>query len=184
VQHARVVQNEVLGPALSDTSGADEETILVVQGNIATIYAKLGRFEEATRIKREVYSGYLKLNGEEDEKTLLAANNYAGSLLRLERFKETKKLLRKTVPVARRVLGDSNDTTLRMRANYNVALVNANCSTLDDIREAVETLEEIVRTTRRVLGGSHPVTEDIGRCVRHSRAVLHARETPPPEGSA
>ena len=70
-----------------------------------------------------------------------------------------------------------------MRANYNVALVNCDGATLDDTREAVETLEEIERTARRVLGGSHPVTEDIGRCVRQSRAALRARETPP-EGGA
>ena len=151
---------------------------------MANTYANLGRKEEALRLRLEVYSGHAKLNGEEHPETLREANNYAWDLEKLNRHKEVKALMRKKMPAVRRVLGDSNDTTLRMRANYNVALVNANCSTLDDIREAVETLEEIVRTTRRVLGGSHPVTEDIGRCVRHSRAVLRARETPPPEGSA
>ena len=110
--------------------------------------------------------------------TLRQANNYAGALLRLKRFKETKKLLRKTVPVARRVLGDSNDTTLRMRANYNVALVNANCSTLDDIREAMTMLEDLTRITRRVFGSAHPLVALCEDSLRLVRKKLGASETP------
>ena len=159
-------------------------SILATQSNLANTYEGLGRFEEATRIKKDVYSGYLKLHGEEHEATLLAANNYATSLLDLDRDEEVKSLLRRTILVARRFLGDSHDTTLRMRANYNVALVNADGAKLDDIRKAVATLEEIERTTRRVLGGSNPVTEDVGRVLRRSRTILRARETPSPEGSA
>ena len=36
--------------------------------------------QEALQMKRDVYSGRLKLNGEEHGKTLIAANNYAQSL--------------------------------------------------------------------------------------------------------
>ena len=57
--------------------GAPEENILAVQSNLANTYQKLGRLEEALRLRRDVYSGRLKLNGEEHEKTLIAANNYA-----------------------------------------------------------------------------------------------------------
>ena len=55
-------------------------------------------------------------------------------------------------------------------------------ATLDDLREAVDTLEEIERTARRVLGGAHSLTVDIEGDLRDARAVLHfvlrARETP------
>ena len=54
---------------------------------------------------------------------------------------------------------------------------------LDDIREAVATLEETERTARRVLGGTHPDTASIEEDLQKARAVLRARETPPP-GSA
>ena len=53
-------------------------------------------------------------------------------------------------------------------------------ATLDDLREAVVTLEEIERTARRVLGGAHPTTTEIEGALRDARAALRARETPEP----
>ena len=47
--------------------GASEEYILNAQGNIANTYQVLGRHEDALHLKRDVYSGCLKLNGEEDK---------------------------------------------------------------------------------------------------------------------
>ena len=38
------------------------------------------------------------------------------------------------------------------------------------------TLEELERTARRVLGGAHPLTVDIERALRASRAAFDARE--------
>ena len=65
--------------------------------------------------------------------------------------------MRKTIPVARRVLGESHETTLRMRRlTYALALYNDPGATLDDLREAVTTLEETERIARRVLGATHP----------------------------
>ena len=43
---------------------------------------------------------------------------------------------------------------------------------IDDLREAVTTLEDIERIARRVLGGAHPVTVEIGRTLQKSRAAL------------
>ena len=77
--------------------------MLIAQGNLAITYEALGRLEEALRMKRDVYSGRLKLMGEEHETTLMAASNYANLLLDLKRFEEARSLLRKMMPVARRV---------------------------------------------------------------------------------
>ena len=52
-------------------------------------------------------------------------------------------------------------------------------ATLDDLREAVTTLEDAERIAQRVLGGRHPTTEEIEGDVERSRAALRARETPP-----
>ena len=60
-----------------------------------------------------------------------------------------------------------------------MALVNVDGSTLDDLREAVTTLEDAERTARRVLGGAHPVTSGAETILRNARAFLRARETPP-----
>jgi hypothetical protein len=150
--------------------------VLVAQGNIACAYVELGRDEEAVLMRRDVYSGWLKLNGEENGHTLLAANNYAASLNRLQRFEEAKALLRKTIPVARRVLGEENRLVLKMRRLYANALYGDPGATLDDLRKAVTTLEDAERIARRVLGGAHPTTVGIERRLREARAALRARE--------
>ena len=93
------------------------------------------------------------------------------------RFRDVKALLRKMVPVARRVLGDSHDYTLRMRCTCARALYKAPAATLDDIREAVTTLEDAGRTARRVMGGAHPITVDIGITLQRARTALRAHET-------
>ena len=125
----------------------------------------------------------MKLSGHEDLNTLIAANNYALSLDDLKRFEEAKSLLRKTIPVARRVLGESHILTLRMRSIYAEALYKDDAATLDDLREAVTTLEDTERTARRVLGGAHPNTTGIERELREARAALAAREAPSPGGA-
>ncbi len=159
--------------------GASEESILAAQGNLAITYAELGRGEEALRMRRDVYSGRMKLNGEEHVETLRAALNYASTLCDLRRYAEVKSLMRKMMPVARRVLGASHDLTLKMRWNYARALHEDVGATLDELREAVDTLGDTERIARRVLGGAHPVTAGIEDDLRDARAALRARETPP-----
>ena len=48
-------------------------------------------------------------------------------------------------------------------------------ATFDDLREAINTLEEIEPTARRVLGGAHPLTKGIERSLHNARAALRAR---------
>ena len=105
-----------------------------------------------------------------------AAANYASSLRNLSHFEEAKSLMRKTIPVARRVLGDGHILTLKMRKVYAKALYFDDAATLDDLHEAVTTLEDTERTALRVLGGAHPTTVDIGAALREARAALRARE--------
>jgi tetratricopeptide (TPR) repeat protein len=156
--------------------GASEDRMLVAKSNLADTYAELGRSEEAMGLRRDVYSGYLKLCGNEQKGTLREAINYATSLVILRRFEEAKALLRKTVPVARRVFGESHETTLRMRTNYARSLYSDDDATLGDLREAVTTLEDAERIARRVLGGAHPTTALIERNLRAARAGRRARE--------
>ena len=69
-----------------------------------------------------------------------------------------------------------------MRSVYADALWEDPAASLDDLREAVTTLEETAPIARRVLGGAHPVTTWIEATLRDARAALRARETP--SGSA
>jgi len=80
------------------------------------------------------------------------------------------------MPAARRSLGEGHITTLRMRALYAQALYHDTGSSLDDLREAVTTLEDAGRIARRVLGCAHPLTIGIEGELRNARAALRARE--------
>ena len=104
--------------------------------------------------------------------TITVAYNYASSLVDLRRFEEAKALLRRTMPVARRVLGECDDLTLRMRKVYAHSLCLDAGATLDDLREAVTTLEDTERTARRVLGSAHPLTSDIENSLQYARTRL------------
>ena len=96
------------------------------------------------------------------------------------RFEETKALVRKMMPVARRVLGEKHNLMLMMRWAYANALYKDDAATLDDLCEAVTTLEDAGRIARQVLGGAHPITEGIEENLQRARAALRAREATPP----
>ena len=61
---------------------------------------------------------------------------------------------------------------------FTLALCENDAATLDDLREAVTTLEDTERIARRVLGGAHPITEDIE--AYHLRREERSRAARPP----
>ena len=158
--------------------GAPEEALLVVQGNLASTYEELGRLDEGMRLRQDTYSGWLKLKGDAHEQTLREATSCATTLSKLQRYAEAKAMLLKRIPVARRVLGESHENTLLMRKIYAWALYKDDGATLENVREAVATIEDTERIARRVLGGAHPTTTGIEQELRNARAALRARETP------
>jgi len=158
--------------------GASALDMLAAQGNIANKYQNLGRFEEAVRLRQEVYCGKSRLNGIEHPETLREAFNYATDLQSLYRFQEIKALLSNTLPVARRALGENDDITLRMRCIYAQSLYEDDGAKLDDRREAVTTFEDAGRTARRVLGGAHPFTKSFDQILQDMREALRACEAP------
>ena len=84
--------------------------------------------------------------------------------------------MRKTMPVAQRFLGENDETTLRTRWYYARALYFDPGATLDDLREAVTTLQEIEPIGRRVFGGAHPFVIDIEHALEQSSAVAAVHE--------
>jgi hypothetical protein len=61
------------------------------------------------------------------------------------------------------------------RKVYAEALYKDTGATLDDLREAVTTLEDAERIARRVFGGAHPLTVEIENEIRAARAALCER---------
>ena len=155
--------------------GASHPHILTVQSNMAHSYHRLGRLDDSLGIRRTIYSDWLRMFGLANREGLRTATNYAACLNALKRFGEAKRLLREVIPVARRVLGDSDDLTLTLRVNYAQTLQKDDGATLDDVREAVTTLEDTERIARRVLGGTHPFTMKFEDELRKARAALRVR---------
>ena len=62
--------------------------------------------------------------------------------------------------------------------SYAKALVLDDSTTVDDLCEAVTTLEDAERIARRVLGGAHPLVEHIEYALGRLGEALRARETP------
>ena len=67
---------------------------------------------------------------------------------------------------------------------YATALCRDADATLDDLREAVTTLEDTARIARRVLGGTHPHTAGIEDALRDARTVLRTHEAEATEAAA
>ena len=65
---------------------------------------------------------------------------------------------------------------VRCQMRYAMAFYHDHGSTISDLHKAVETLEDLELTARRVLGSSHPLVGRIGEALRESRAVLRDRE--------
>ena len=94
-----------------------------------------------------------------------------------------------TAPVAPRWLHDADQVEQKYEEAVAVAvdvmaLGKDPAATLDDLREAVSTLEDTTRTARRVLGAEHPTTMGIETSLRNARHVLRARETPQPSDNS
>jgi tetratricopeptide (TPR) repeat protein len=155
--------------------GGSRNNILIAQSNLANSYRMLGRFEEAMSVRRDVYSGWLELHGEQHPATLRAATNYANIFNIMQRHAETKELLRKTIPVARRALGEGDVSTLRMRWIYAIALHHDNDAPLDNLREAVATLESVANSWKCILGHAHPETPKVQAALEEAREALAER---------
>ena len=80
------------------------------------------------------------------------------------------------IPVARRVLGEGHRLTLKMRLVYAKSLYEDGDAALDDLREALTSLEELTPYARRVLGSAHPIATGIERALANARRKLRARE--------
>ena len=132
----------------------------------------LGLIEKSLSLRREVYAHRLKSSGEEHVDTIREAICFCYALRDSRDFINAKELMCKTLPVARRVLGNTHEYTLRTEELYALALYKADGATLDDLHEAVTTLEETERTARRVMGGAHPITTGIEVSLRNARRAL------------
>ena len=72
--------------------------------------------------------------------------------------------------------GDYHACFSRSWALYGEAIYEDSTATLDDLREAVATLEDTIRSARRVFGNTNPLAQGMECYLDESRAALRARE--------
>ena len=85
--------------------------------------------------------------------------NLASSLIDDGHFAEARKLINETLPIARRVCGDAHDLTLGHRYILPRSIVLNPDATQENLRVAKGELEDLLPTTRRIFGNSHPRVE-------------------------
>ena len=71
----------------------------------------------------------------------------------------------------------TKNTRRRSRSHAEALYVDP-AATHDDLREAVNTLEETTQTVRRVFGGAHAFTKAIEHQLQDARDALYARGLP------
>jgi hypothetical protein len=89
-------------------SGADDESTLYANGNIALLEEDQGKLEAAERDIRGVLERSRRVHGENHPTTLLASIVESGILVRRGKYAETEQLLVPIEPIARKTLTDDN----------------------------------------------------------------------------
>ena len=149
--------------AMKRCHGTDEESLLVLQSNLAMCYRRLGRHKEALALKREVYLGKCRLRGDRSEAAFSDAISLVISLCDTGNEAEALSFLRERLPVAQDAFGPDHQWTLWLRRQLARILLD---SAIDGkgseagVIEAKSIIADTVRRTRRVFGITHPFTEE------------------------
>jgi hypothetical protein len=135
-----------------------DNSILATKTNVANCLLKLGRVAEGIAIQEEIYADHLKRHGTSHPETVRAGFSRAITLVNYGQFNRAKTFMRETdlITIFQRTYGADNPWTFQARGVYADALIRSNDTTPDDLREAVNILEDSTRRARRVLGTSHP----------------------------
>ena len=114
----------------------------------------------------------------------LSPNNYfsviynmATALQYVRRYDEATSLLHGTISEATSTLGAEHTMTLSLKKRCALAVLfkKEPGATQEEGDDAIQTLEEVYRTMRRVLGEQHPHTADSRKALSCARATWAAR---------
>ena len=146
--------------------------------NIAHIYERQGKNEESLRLKRECYDVFRAEVGDGrqyHEETFGTAFNLAIALHNNLKFAEAQKLLRERIPDCERSLGRNHELSLRFPWLYANCLCDNVDASLADLVEAVDVLESVVKSWKRVMGERHPEMANVLNASQRAREQLRNR---------
>ena len=147
---------------------SDDITRLAVLNALASVYSQIGRHEESLPIRRQCYEEFKSIEGPCSENTLINANNLGMTLHKQAKFAEAREVVRQPLADARRTFGDDHYVTLILCETTADAISGLGGE--ESLRETIAMYEDLVPRSRRVLGSSHPKTQQRERCLREFRA--------------
>ncbi|CAH0366620.1 unnamed protein product [Pelagomonas calceolata] len=140
----------------------NQEGVIDVLNNLKECYEKLGRTDAAIATSREIYCEKGQFYGNSHRSTLLAAGKLAADLVHHRHLHEAKELLSNLYDLQK--VGDDVDE-FHLKELYAMTLHDFHFYGYDDYREdlrkALEILEELVETSIRVHGEDHVMTESL-----------------------
>jgi len=163
-----------------------EDMILTAKTNIAACLTDLGRNDEAFEMKKFIYDRKKKLYGSSDMATLVSATHLYASWDTDDAYLvERQSFARKQSRVARRALGPDHEITLRLRSQYaRSLLIRSSTPPRSDWLEAIEVAEDVVTTSRRVMGTSHPLTTHFQEMLERAKELVRIATSTPADASA
>ena len=165
---------------------APDDTIglIGIKSYLAGALDCLKRFDDALILYRELMDHADKHMKPESDYSLRMATNFGRALMRCAAtqpgkkhlFSEARSLLRDRMPLAERSTGLESRITLQFCCVYaNATILDIDCP-IETILEVKSLVERRLPTMRRVLGASHPMTEDTEGMLRRARKVVDIRE--------
>ena len=157
--------------------------LLALKSNTAGALESAHRFDDAIFIFRGLMDYADRQMTPESEFPLVTAVNFGRALMRCAAtqpgkrhlFSEARSLLRGRMPLAERITGLESRLTLQMVDVYaNATILDIDCP-IETILEVKALVERKLPTMRRVLGASHPVTEDTEGMLRRACDVVEIR---------
>jgi eukaryotic-like serine/threonine-protein kinase len=133
--------------------GSQRRETLATRTNLAIVYFREGRLDEARRLHEQTLKALRATVGARDIATLKSIAGFVNVLIAQASLEEARSLLEEELATARATLGDDHQTTLG--ALLSLARVNMALGRLDDAR-AVD--EQVLQLSTRKFGPEHPRT--------------------------
>lgn len=138
-----------------ESLGNDDTETLFSISNLAFLFYKLRRSDEAEVFFLEALDGFRRIHGPEHADTLTVMNNYALHMQSERRFEEAEAMLNQALEIARRALGLDHSITSSIELN-----LGAHLRTQGRLADAEPYLVSSLERNRRLLGEDHLKTLD------------------------
>ena len=157
--------------------GDDARCCANTMNAIAVCYADLGRTELALPMQRDAYNAQLVfvragVCHPDDPMAAVYGGNVAESLIELGRFAEAKAFLPDVIAFSVSRHGANHIETLKLRWRLATSLYKCEGASISDCEEAVATLEDVIRISRRVCGTNHPTFAKAPIALESAREAL------------